>query len=543
MSARVLRTVCPGFASLVGAGPGDPELLTWRAILRLRSADLVLVDGLVPKQLARLAAPRETRVGGQARRSEGAHTSGRVRAHRRRGVAGPARRAAQGRRSVRARPRRRGGGGIGTSRRAVRGRTRRQFGDCRPGTCRDSVTHRGLSSGFLVVSGHAEAAYRPVLGSLPPDTVTVIVLMGSRERAGIRRALEQAGWTGDTPAAVVTNASQPDQRVWIGTLATLDGADAATPRRRSGRHRHRPRGVARDGPSVQPSVRLGGDIMAAIDDPKTLGRARLSFAKESDIDEFADMLGKFERGEITPDQWRGFRLLRGTYGQRQTDDSHMMRLKAPQGMLTADQLYALADVAEQFSRGFGHITTRQNIQLHFVKLTRCRNRDAPHRRGRHDHARGVRQLGAQHHGLCVCRHLGVRAVRRHAVLRDDDAILPAPPAQLVAAAQVQDRLRRVRRGSRQGGHQRHRLARPGRERPPRLPRSRRRRDGDDVRQRSRALRVPAGRGDAERRRGDRARVSRPRRLQAQAQEPDEVPDEVARLGQVARGVRACARPR
>jgi sulfite reductase beta subunit-like hemoprotein len=109
--------------------------------------------------------------------------------------------------------------------------------------------------------------------------------------------------------------------------------------------------------------------MAAIDDPKTLGRARLSFAKESDIDEFADMLGKFERGEITPDQWRGFRLLRGTYGQRQTDDSHMMRLKAPQGMLTADQLYALADVAEKYSRGFGHITTRQNIQLHFVKLT------------------------------------------------------------------------------------------------------------------------------------------------------------------------------
>ena len=109
--------------------------------------------------------------------------------------------------------------------------------------------------------------------------------------------------------------------------------------------------------------------MAAIDDPKTLGRARLSFAKESDIDEFADMLGKFERGDITPDQWRGFRLLRGTYGQRQTDDSHMMRLKAPQGLLTADQLYALAAVAEEYSRGFGHITTRQNIQLHFVKLT------------------------------------------------------------------------------------------------------------------------------------------------------------------------------
>jgi sulfite reductase (NADPH) hemoprotein beta-component len=108
--------------------------------------------------------------------------------------------------------------------------------------------------------------------------------------------------------------------------------------------------------------------MAAHDDPRTLGRARLSFAKESDIDEFAGMLARFESGEITPEEWRGFRLLRGTYGQRQPDDSHMMRVKMPQGMLTADQCIAFADVADRFSRGFGHITTRQNMQFHFVKV-------------------------------------------------------------------------------------------------------------------------------------------------------------------------------
>lgn len=108
--------------------------------------------------------------------------------------------------------------------------------------------------------------------------------------------------------------------------------------------------------------------MAAHDDPKTLGRARLSFAKESDIDDFADMLGKFERGEITSDQWRGFRLLRGTYGQRQPEDLHMMRIKLPQGIATVAQWYAMADVADRYSRGFGHITTRQNMQFHFVKL-------------------------------------------------------------------------------------------------------------------------------------------------------------------------------
>src|SRR4029450_6572161 len=108
--------------------------------------------------------------------------------------------------------------------------------------------------------------------------------------------------------------------------------------------------------------------MATIQDRETFGRARLSFAKESDIDEFASMLAKFESGEIGPDEWRGFRLLRGTYGQRQNIDAQMLRIKIPQGILTRAQLSAVADAAEKYPRGFGHITTRQNIQLHFVKL-------------------------------------------------------------------------------------------------------------------------------------------------------------------------------
>lgn len=108
--------------------------------------------------------------------------------------------------------------------------------------------------------------------------------------------------------------------------------------------------------------------MSAVDDPKTLGRTRLSFASEADIDEFVETLERFERGELTPDQWRAFRLVRGTYGQRQPGDVQMQRIKIPQGILTAQQLEALADVGEQYSRGFGHITTRQNVQFHFVKL-------------------------------------------------------------------------------------------------------------------------------------------------------------------------------
>jgi sulfite reductase beta subunit-like hemoprotein len=107
--------------------------------------------------------------------------------------------------------------------------------------------------------------------------------------------------------------------------------------------------------------------MAAIDDVQTFGRGRLSFADERDIDEFVDTLARYERGEISADDWRRFRLLRGTYGQRQ-DGVQMLRIKIPQGIVTGDQLRALGRVAERYSRGFGHITTRQNMQFHFVLL-------------------------------------------------------------------------------------------------------------------------------------------------------------------------------
>lgn len=107
--------------------------------------------------------------------------------------------------------------------------------------------------------------------------------------------------------------------------------------------------------------------MAAIDQDHTLGRARVSFADERDIDEFVDMLEKFESGAVSADDWRRFRLLRGTYGQRQ-DGVQMLRIKIPQGITTAPQMRAMADVATQYSRGFAHVTTRQNVQFHFVPL-------------------------------------------------------------------------------------------------------------------------------------------------------------------------------
>ncbi|HET6922400.1 MAG TPA: nitrite/sulfite reductase [Anaeromyxobacteraceae bacterium] len=97
-------------------------------------------------------------------------------------------------------------------------------------------------------------------------------------------------------------------------------------------------------------------------------RSRPSFADPADLAAFVEQLGRYERGEITAEQWRSFRLVHGTYGQRQEGDVHMLRVKVPEGVLAAGQLEALADVTERFGRGFGHVTTRQNLQVHFVKL-------------------------------------------------------------------------------------------------------------------------------------------------------------------------------
>jgi sulfite reductase beta subunit-like hemoprotein len=108
--------------------------------------------------------------------------------------------------------------------------------------------------------------------------------------------------------------------------------------------------------------------MSSLLDSKTLGPARQGFADEKDLDEFIGKLDAFERGELAPDAWKTFRLLNGVYSQRQEGDAMMVRVKIPQGILTPTQLRALAAVSESFSIGRGHITTRQNVQFHFVKL-------------------------------------------------------------------------------------------------------------------------------------------------------------------------------
>jgi len=101
-----------------------------------------------------------------------------------------------------------------------------------------------------------------------------------------------------------------------------------------------------------------------------VGPGAISPAALSDIEKFEMMLDRYLKGEVDEDRFRIFRLNNGIYGQRQGGHNQMVRIKAPYGSLQPEQLEMLAHVAEKYSRSWGHITTRQNLQFHFVQLER-----------------------------------------------------------------------------------------------------------------------------------------------------------------------------
>ncbi len=101
-----------------------------------------------------------------------------------------------------------------------------------------------------------------------------------------------------------------------------------------------------------------------------VGPGALNPAAVADIEKFETMLGKYLEGDLDEDRFRIFRLNNGIYGQRQGGHHQMVRVKVPYGSLQPEQLDMFAHVAEEYSRGWGHITTRQNIQFHFVALER-----------------------------------------------------------------------------------------------------------------------------------------------------------------------------
>ena len=92
-----------------------------------------------------------------------------------------------------------------------------------------------------------------------------------------------------------------------------------------------------------------------------------------DIERFEIAIDQFLKGEISDDVFRVMRLNNGIYGQRQGGTAQMVRVKLPAGSITPEQFDVMADLSSEFSRGWGHITTRQNIQFHFVDLRKIPN--------------------------------------------------------------------------------------------------------------------------------------------------------------------------
>src|SRR6266446_4950359 len=90
-------------------------------------------------------------------------------------------------------------------------------------------------------------------------------------------------------------------------------------------------------------------------------------AIEAEIVRFEERAQQLQSGAITAEQFRPFRLKHGTYGQRQPG-FQMLRVKIAAGVLSPSQLRVLADIADEYSTGRGHLTTRENVQFHFVKL-------------------------------------------------------------------------------------------------------------------------------------------------------------------------------
>jgi len=214
-----------GRVALVGAGPGDAELWTLRAVRRLREADLVLYDALVDARALREFTKAQCfcvgkRAGRNSVRQETIHRL--------------MIRAARAGKSV---VRLKGGDPFVFGRGAEEAMALAMAGipfEVVPGVSTAiaapelagiPVTHRGAASGFLVVSGHASEPLEQALDAVHPNTVSLVVLMGIGSRERLAAALMARGWDAQTPAAIVCGASRPDEWCWTGAVSQIGEAE------------------------------------------------------------------------------------------------------------------------------------------------------------------------------------------------------------------------------------------------------------------------------------------------------------------------------
>ena len=211
-----------GFVSLVGAGPGDPELWTVRAATRVAEADLVLYDALVDADaLRRMTRAQCFCVGKRAgRASVEQETIDKL----------MIRAARQGKRVVRLK----GGDPFVFGRGAEEAIALSVAGvpfEIVPGVTTAvaapelagiPVTHRGVASAFLVLSGHTGDRLDETLRAVKANSITLVVMMGLSVRSEIASRLATLGWSPETPAAIVCAAATPDRWAWTGVLKDLD---------------------------------------------------------------------------------------------------------------------------------------------------------------------------------------------------------------------------------------------------------------------------------------------------------------------------------
>ena len=95
---------------------------------------------------------------------------------------------------------------------------------------------------------------------------------------------------------------------------------------------------------------------------------RENWARMEEAENFAKTVKLYRQGKIDHNNFRRFRLQHGAYGTRMTDDYAMVRIKIPAGEIYPNQLEKISQLSETFSIGSAHISTRQNIQLHWVVL-------------------------------------------------------------------------------------------------------------------------------------------------------------------------------
>jgi uroporphyrin-III C-methyltransferase len=219
-----------GTVWLVGAGPGDPELLTVKALKALQAADVVVHDGLVSDEILDLAPKAARRISVAKRKSRHSYAQDEINAML---VAF----ALDGLTVVRLKggdPFIFGRGGeeleacreAGVECRIVPGVTAALAASAGAGA---PLTHRGLAQAVTFVTGHAAKGGEPDLDwkSLAKANQTVVIYMGVSTAAGIAARLMAAGRAGSTPALVVENASRADERRIVTTLSELPGIAAA----------------------------------------------------------------------------------------------------------------------------------------------------------------------------------------------------------------------------------------------------------------------------------------------------------------------------